>query len=111
MSRTASGLRAWLVQRVTAIYLGVYLLYLLWHFLVFPPASFAEWHMWVTSPLVSTSLLLFLLALLLHTWVGLRDIVVDYIPIFAIRISVLALIALGLVSCGLWAAQIVLLSV
>ena len=104
--RTATGLRAWLVQRVSAIYLAVFLVYAVAHLLVAPPAGYAEWHAWLGGPAMGVATLLFFVALLLHAWVGLRDILIDYVPVTALRVVLLSAVGLGLVACGLWAAQV-----
>jgi succinate dehydrogenase / fumarate reductase membrane anchor subunit len=52
-------------------------------------------------------LLVLAVALLAHAWVGVRDVVLDYIGPLALRLAVLALAAAGLVLLGLWTALIV----
>jgi succinate dehydrogenase / fumarate reductase membrane anchor subunit len=110
MSRTATGLRAWVVQRATAVYLGLFLIYLLAHWLVAPPPDYAAWRAWIGHPLMGTAFLLFVVALLLHAWVGMRDILIDYVQPTALRIGLLAAVGLGLAGCGLWAAVVLLLA-
>ena len=108
--RTATGLRAWLVQRVSAIYLAVFLVYAVAQLLVAPPAGYAEWHEWLGSPAMNVATLLFFVALLLHVWVGLRDILIDYVPVTTVRVALLSVVGLGLVACGLWAAQVLFMA-
>jgi succinate dehydrogenase / fumarate reductase membrane anchor subunit len=110
MSRTATGLRAWVVQRATAIYLGLFFVYLLVHWLIAPPADYAAWRAWIGHPLMGTALLLFVVALLLHAWVGMRDILIDYVQPIALRVGLLAAVGLGLVACALWATVVLLLA-
>lgn len=108
--RTATGLRAWVLQRVTAVYLALFLVYVVAHFALDPPRDYAAWRDWVGDPLVSVATLLFFATLLLHAWVGLRDIVIDYVHPVAIRVTVLAVLATGLAACALWAAQVLFLA-
>lgn len=105
MSRHA-GLHPWMLQRLSALYLATYSIYLLLHFACQAPADFQAWHLWVATPAVSISAALFFLALLLHVWVGLRDILMDYVHTLALRLSLTAVLLLGLVACGLWALRI-----
>jgi succinate dehydrogenase / fumarate reductase membrane anchor subunit len=105
MSRHA-GLRAWMLQRLSALYLAAYSIYLLLHFARQAPADYQAWQAWVASPAVGISAALFFLALLLHAWVGLRDILMDYVHSLALRLSLTALLLLGLSACGLWALRI-----
>ena len=102
MSRKASGFRAWVVQRVSAIYLALGFIYLAGYFLLSPPADYAAWQQWLASPLVSVGLALFFIALLLHAWIGVRDVVIDYVHPLGIRLTVLTLVALLLMGCGFW---------
>jgi succinate dehydrogenase / fumarate reductase membrane anchor subunit len=102
MSRKASGFRAWLIQRISAIYLAVYFIYLFFHFAFAAPGSHEQWQAWLAAPVVSVTLALFFLALLLHAWIGVRDVVIDYVHPLAIRLTVLTGVALLLIGCGFW---------
>lgn len=110
MSRTASGLRAWVLQRITAIYLGLFTLYLLALMLAGGHGDWRHWRDLFAQLLMSVATLLYVLALLLHAWIGMRDVLLDYVRPLALRISLLALVGFGLVACGLWAAQALLLA-
>ena len=68
MSRRASGLRAWFLQRATALYLLLFILYTLQHLIFHAPADYLAWQGWVVQPLVSLGLLLFFASLLLHSY-------------------------------------------
>lgn len=106
MSRTASGLRAWVLQRVSAIYLALFFLYLIAQWMAAPPADYAAWRAWIGHPVMNVASLLFVAAVLLHAWVGLRDILIDYVHPTALRVGLLAGTGLGLLACGFWAAAV-----
>lgn len=106
MSRQAYGLRAWLVQRISAIYLGLFTLYVVFHFLTNSPASYTEWKGWMADPLVGAFWALALLSLLLHAWVGMRDVFLDYLHPFGLRLSLLSVVAFALLAYGVWAARV-----
>lgn len=106
MKRTFSGLRAWLVQRVTAVYMLFFIVFLLAHFLLDPPRSYLAWRAWMLSPGVSIAVFVFVAALLAHAWVGVRDVILDYIQPITIRVLVLALLGLGLIGLGAWIIRI-----
>jgi succinate dehydrogenase / fumarate reductase membrane anchor subunit len=110
VSHRADGLRTWLLQRVSAVYLGLFLLYVLLHFGFNPHPDFAAWRGWVASPLVSITGAGFILALLIHAWVGLRDVVLDYIHHLGLRLAVLTLVAFLLIGCGFWAVRILIVT-
>jgi succinate dehydrogenase / fumarate reductase membrane anchor subunit len=109
VSRQASGLKAWALQRLTAVYIGVFTLYLLAVLLFAPPADHAAWKAWLGGPLISVLLLLLVASVLLHAWIGVRDVLIDYVHPIGIRAAVLGVIALTLVGLGLWAAQALVL--
>ena len=109
MSRQASGFKAWVIQRVTAVYIGVFVIFALAYFIVSPPADFAAWRQWLAAPLVSISVLVFFLALLMHSWIGMRDVLIDYVHWLGPRLVLLSLFAIGLIGGGLWVAQVLFL--
>ncbi|HEY5720306.1 MAG TPA: succinate dehydrogenase, hydrophobic membrane anchor protein [Gammaproteobacteria bacterium] len=111
MSRQASGLRAWILQRVSGAYIALFVVYLAWHFLVNPPADYPAWRDWVAAPAVTITGMLFVLAVLLHAWVGVRDILIDYVKPVAVRVGALIGVALVLLGTGVWAAKILLMTV
>ncbi len=99
--RAASGLRPWLLQRLSAVYLAAYLLFsvVVW---VGGVADFHHWQAWFAQPLVNAASLLFLVALLGHAWVGTRDILMDYVKPVGWRFALLSLFGLAfLISLGL----------
>jgi succinate dehydrogenase membrane anchor subunit len=110
MSRRATGLRAWILQRISAVYLGVCTPVLLWRFLIAPPGDYLTWRAWVALPWVSTGLLLYVSALIVHSWVGIRDVLIDYVHPLAIRITLLTLFGLMLLGSALWALQAIFLA-
>ena len=110
MSRKASGLKAWAIQRGTAIYIALFFLYLILKLVVAAPSDYVAWRAWVGDPMVSVATLVFVAALLVHAWIGVRDVVIDYVWHTGARVAVLALVALFLVGSGLWAAQVLILA-
>lgn len=106
MTRRAFGLRAWLWQRVSAVYLLAYLLIGGGMLLRSPPAGYAEWHDWMAEPFVGLATALFFAALLLHAWIGVRDIIIDYVGSLAARLTLLTLTGFGLAGAGLWTLKI-----
>ncbi len=102
MSRAAQGLRAWLMQRFTAVYLAVYLLTTLALITSRGPFTYAEWRSWLAGPWMSVSTTLFALALLLHVWVGIRDVLIDYMHAVWLRLLFMAATALVLLVSLLW---------
>ena len=106
MSRRAYGLRAWLVQRVTALFIGLFGLFMVLNMLFNAPADYAAWRGLMGSPIFSALVVLFFVSLLLHAWVGIRDLFMDYIKPVWLRLTLLVLLGGFLMGCGIWVAQI-----
>lgn len=105
MKAMASGARAWLLQRLTA-HMLLFLVFALARLAIDMPPSYEAWRRWMGGDTMRIAIFLFFTALLLHAWVGLRDIVMDYVHPLALRIAVLTLIGAGLAAL---AARIVLI--
>lgn len=109
MKRTVTGLRAWLLQRISAIYMLLFIIFFLAHFLVESPDSYQAWHGWMMSSGVNIATATFFAALLLHVWVGVRDVLMDYIHPLALRVSALTLLGIGLMAMMAWVMRILLM--
>ena len=109
MSRSdSSGLRAWTIQRLSAIYMVLFAGYALISFLTRESNQYQQWMDWISHPANNIATGLFILSLLLHAWVGSRDIVLDYIKPFGFRMIKLTGLVLFLAAMGLWAFKILL---
>ncbi|MBB1126424.1 succinate dehydrogenase, hydrophobic membrane anchor protein [Thiospirillum jenense] len=107
-SRQASGLKAWFMQRLTAAYLAVFSLYLIGHFAYAPAHHYSDLIQWLVTPAVFLGMLLFIPLLLIHAWIGGRNIAIDYLKPFTLRLGFLILFAALLFASGLWAGQALL---
>ena len=102
MRAVASGTRAWLLQRLTAVYMLVFLVFTLGRFALDPPASHEAWRSWIGSGGMRVATVLFFVGLVLHAWVGLRDVAMDYVKTPAFRVVLLALVGTGLAGFAAW---------
>lgn len=100
---THTGLRPWLWQRASALYLAGYLGYLLFHLSCTGVwADHAQWRAFMGAPLHSAAAALAAVLVALHAWIGLRDISMDYIPCLALRLLVRGLLGLALAASVWW---------
>jgi succinate dehydrogenase membrane anchor subunit len=106
MRTTFTGLRAWLVQRLTAVYMLLSIVGFLLHFVVGAPHSYPGWRDWMMTPSVRIATTVFFAALLAHAWVGLRDVILDYIHPLALRVCLFVLVSVGATVIGIWAFRI-----
>lgn len=74
-----SGLYDWVVQRVSAVILLVYILFLAGIFITRPGMEYQEWQALFTGNAVRIFSLLALLSLCAHAWIGMWTIATDYL--------------------------------
>lgn len=100
------GLRDWIVQRITAVILGVYTIGLLIYLWSHQPLNFAEWYNFHQHLGIKVFTLLALLCLLGHAWIGLWTVFTDYIKNLPLRFLLQVLVLLLLLWYVIWGIQI-----
>ncbi len=103
-----TGMRAWVVQRFSAI---VLLLVVPWLFISSPQINtmnYEEWRLWVSGGFNPPLIMGGFTALLFHLWVGIRDVLLDYVRHRLLRLLLLGSVAVLLFWLGLWLALILL---
>jgi len=100
------GLLDWLAQRVTAAVMVVYLLLLAALLLVAPPLDYLAWKALFSNQWLRIASFLFLVSLYWHAWIGMRDILMDYIHATSIRLTIEILIILSLLFYSVWSVEI-----
>jgi succinate dehydrogenase / fumarate reductase, membrane anchor subunit len=100
------GLRDWLAQRVTAAIMAVYSVIVAGIVLQNTPLSYTVWRDLFAQGWMRVATLLFAASLAWHAWVGVRDIVMDYVKPDGLRLS-LEIITLLMIAAYLgWTIQI-----
>ena len=100
------GLRDWLAQRVTAVIMLIYTLLVLMALVMLPRFDYAHWQALWQLPLMRYATVLFVVALLFHAWIGVRNIFMDYIKDTGVRLTLYVVVILALIAYGAWAVQI-----
>jgi succinate dehydrogenase / fumarate reductase membrane anchor subunit len=100
------GLRDWLAQRVTAVVMAVFVLLLVAMLLISPPHDYASWKAIFSERWMRIASLLFLVSLFWHAWIGMRNILMDYIHATGIRLALQILVILSLLFYTIWAVEI-----
>ena len=100
------GLRDWLSQRITAIVMLVYTVLflgiLLWH----GGLDHATWKGLFASNAFRIATFVFMVALLWHAWVGVRNILMDYAKPMGVRLALEIVVICALVAYAGWTIQI-----
>ena len=100
------GLRDWLIQRVTAALMAAYSVALAGYLLLQPRLDYDVWTGLFSGQPMRTFTLLFLLSVFYHAWIGVRDIVMDYVKPASVRLAIHVLVILVSLLYAIWAVQI-----
>jgi succinate dehydrogenase / fumarate reductase, membrane anchor subunit len=100
------GLRDWLLQRISAVFMLLYLVSLGITLALKQPLDYDAWKALFSQSWVRVPSALFWLILCLHVWVGMRDVLMDYVRLAGLRLLLEATTILLLVGYFMWAVQI-----
>lgn len=101
-----TGTGSWLLQRATAVLLALTLPGLAVYVLAALPVDFAGWQALFAPQGVRVLLLLAAVALALHAWVGMRDILMDYVRPTGVRLALLLAVIVVLAGSVVWLAAV-----
>ena len=107
LSARYHGMRDWLLQRGTALIMAVYSVLLAVMVLQRQPHQYETWKEMFVTGWMRVATLLFLLALFLHAWLGIKDILIDYVKLRLIHLVLKAATAVSLLIYTAWAVKIV----
>jgi len=99
------GLKGWLAQRVTAVVMLVYTIAFLLA-LGRGPVTYASWKALFAQGWMRFATFLFIASVLIHAWIGVRNIWMDYVKHAGLRLTLQIATILWLAGCAGWAMQI-----
>jgi succinate dehydrogenase / fumarate reductase membrane anchor subunit len=76
-----SGLSNWLLQRVSALIMSAYLIFMVAYFFVNPSPSYAQWSELHSSLAMRIFSLVTMLSIAAHAWIGIWCVLTDYITV------------------------------
>ena len=100
------GLRDWLSQRVTAALMALFTLAVLVQVLWPGEMGYDKWAGIFSKQWMKVLTFTVIVSLLVHVWVGMRDIWMDYVQPVAIRLAAQIFTIVWLVGCAGWAIQV-----
>ena len=100
------GLRDWLAQRITAVIIALYALLFLVLLLSGPKLDYATWRLLFTPQWMKFATLLFLFSVYVHAWIGVRDIVMDYVKPVWIKVALYSVFICALLVYAAWSVRI-----
>lgn len=100
------GLRDWAMQRITATLMLIYTVFLLL-VIICLPSTYAEWQAFFTHTWVRLVTQIAVIALVLHAWVGVRDIWMDYVKPLGLRLFMHVCTILWLLGCLIYSVKVI----
>jgi succinate dehydrogenase / fumarate reductase membrane anchor subunit len=100
------GLRDWLAQRITAAIMAVYTVIVLVVLIGGVPISHAVWKDLFAQGWMRVATLLFAVSFAWHAWVGMRDILMDYVKPAGARLTLQMVVLLVIAGYLGWTIQI-----
>lgn len=107
MSTSITGLRDWIVQRVSAVYMALYIILVFAYLAAHPNLQYATWQHLFTVFWFQIASLLFLIALVAHAWIGLWTIVMDYVKVSCLNSLAQLFFIFSLAVFLLWGVEII----
>jgi succinate dehydrogenase / fumarate reductase, membrane anchor subunit len=101
------GMRDWLSQRVTAGVMALFTLIVLAQ-VIFSrgPIGYEKWAGIFAAQWMKVLTFSVVAALLWHVWVGMRDVLMDYVKPVSVRLALQIFVIVWLVGCAGWAVQV-----
>jgi succinate dehydrogenase / fumarate reductase membrane anchor subunit len=100
------GLRDWLSQRVSAVVMTLYTVLLLGIVLWHGGLDYATWRELFAGNAFRIATFLFMVALLIHCWVGVRNILMDYAKPLSVRLTLQIVVICVLIAYSGWTIQV-----
>jgi succinate dehydrogenase / fumarate reductase membrane anchor subunit len=101
------GMRDWLSQRVTAVFMALFVVLVLAQ-LIFSkgPIGYELWAGIFATQWMKSLTFLVIMSMLFHVWIGMRNIFMDYVKPYAVRFVMHVFGIAWLVACTGWAVQV-----
>jgi succinate dehydrogenase / fumarate reductase membrane anchor subunit len=103
LTRRYPGMRAWLMQRLTGLVMAIYSVMLIARAFDTKPHDYQSWLLFFEPWWMRAASLLFWISLTIHAWLGIRDVLKDYVPNAQLRALMLNVIIILLWLYLAWA--------
>ncbi len=102
-----SGLYDWMIQRLTAVVLLAYTLFIVGFLLLTPDLDYNQWISLFENLAMRIFTLMLVLSFAAHSWIGLWSVTTDYIPMTWLRLSVQSGTGIMTFIYVAWAIQVI----
>lgn len=100
------GWRDWLAQRVTAVIMALYSVVIAAVLITSTPITYRTWSGLFSQGWMRVATLLFAASLAWHAWIGVRDILMDYVHHAGARVALQVAVIVTLAAYLAWTIQI-----
>ena len=101
------GWQDWLAQRVTAVIMVLFSIVIIGFFMLKGAVNYGEWKELFRYPLFRILALLFFLSVYYHAWIGIKDVLMDYVKPAGVRVTMQVTVLLFLLACSIWSVTII----
>ena len=100
------GLRDWLSQRITGVVMALFTVAVIVQILLPGEIGYDKWAGMFARQWMKVLTFTVIVSLLIHAWVGMRDIWMDYVKDVGARLALQVFTIVWLVGCTGWAIQV-----
>ncbi len=105
-AKARRGTGMWLLQRASAWFMALCLPAFLVHVLWQGPHDYGSWRALFAPLPAKAAVLLFVMAMLVHAWIGLREVLIDYVHPMPLRLPLYLVLAVLYLTCLIWTADV-----
>ena len=100
------GLRDWMAQRATSMLMAIFTVVVVAQVLFGGPLDYYRWSAIFSAQWMKVLTFVVIVSLMVHVWVGMRDIWMDYVKPVVARLALDVATIVWLVGCAGWAIQV-----
>lgn len=102
-----TGIHEWLLVRASAILIALYIFYILGFFMITGTLTYDLWRGFFAFFLTKVFTLLTLFSILVHCWIGMWQVLTDYVKSLATRLLLQLVILVALLFYAIYGAVVV----
>ncbi len=96
------GLHDWVVQRVSALIIGLYVIFLFGFICLNYPLDYATWHQLFSNVAMKIATMIVMLSIVWHAWIGLWTVFTDYVKPRCVRLVLEVFVVVALIGYVVW---------
>ncbi|ORM73215.1 succinate dehydrogenase, hydrophobic membrane anchor protein [Pantoea wallisii] len=102
-----NGIHDWLLLRASAILITLYILYIIGFVVMTGTLTYDAWHGFFASSFTKVFTLLTLFSILIHGWIGMWQVLTDYVKSLVTRLVLQFAIVVALLSYAIYGTVVV----